>query len=153
MKDIEEKAYVFGTIFTLANKLQILGDKMDPRLTVKQWLLLAGVLRCESTAPTLSEVAARIGSSRQNVKKMAALLEKQGFVLLERDGEDARMLRISLTEASRRHLQQREEMELRFLEEVFQGFDSRELLHLSAMIGKLEKNVGEMGRKDARKEV
>ena len=144
---IEEKTYIFGTIFTLSNKLQFLGDKIDAKLTVKQWLLLAGVLKCESDTPMLSEIAARIGSSRQNVKKMASILEKQGFVLMEKDACDARMLRIRLTDACRAHLKQREETESQFIEELFSNFEAKELSTLSAALKKLEKNVRVMEQK------
>lgn len=149
---MEEKTYIFGTIFTLSNKLQLLGDRIDAKLTVKQWLFLAGVLRCDSNTPTLSEIAARIGSSRQNVKKMALILEKQGFVLLEKDARDARALRIRLTDVCKTHLKQREQAESRFIEELFDSFEAKELSALSAAIKKLEKNVKEMGQKYEEKE-
>lgn len=139
-----DKAYVFGTIFTLSNKLQIAGDRLDPQLSVKQWLFLAGVLRCESDMPTLSEVAARIGSSRQNVKKTALILERQGFVSIRKDEADARMMRIHLTEACRVHLMQREDMEKRFIEELFEGVGEQDILALRAALQKLEKNVKRM---------
>ncbi len=146
MEDAEKKAYVFGSIFTLANRLQLLGNRLDPQLTVKQWLFLAGVTRCESDAPTLTEVAARIGTSRQNVKKIAVILEKQGFLTLQTDPEDTRALRIRLTAACMAHLRQREGMEMRFLEEVFFGFNSREAAAFSTLIAKLERNVAGMER-------
>lgn len=153
MSGLEEKAYIFGSIFTLANKLQIFGDKLDPQLTVKQWLFLAGVLRWENEAPSLSEIAERIGSSRQNIKKMASILEKQGFVLIKKDVLDARVLRISLTDACKAHLKQREELELHFIEELFSGFESQELSALYGTIKKLDKNVNDMGRRYEEKEV
>ncbi|WP_024345442.1 MarR family winged helix-turn-helix transcriptional regulator [Lacrimispora indolis] len=152
MNDMENKAYVFGMIFLLSNKLQILGDKMDPCLTVKQWFFLAGVLRCESNTPTLSELGAKIGSSRQNVKKIASLLEKQGFVLMEKDPEDGRVVRINLTDACVEYLKQREEMEDRFIEELFENFRPEDISLLSEMFQSLEGNVNEMGLKyDERK--
>lgn len=144
MNDINKKAYIFGMIFALSNKLQIIGDKMDTSLTVKQWLFLAGVLKCESNSPALSEIAAQIGSSRQNVKKTASILERQGFVLMEKDISDARMLRISLTDKCTAHLKQREKMELYFLQELFNGFTSDELSMLYEAIEKLKENIIEM---------
>ncbi len=140
------KAYVFGMIFLLSNKIQRLGDQRDPRLTVKQWIFLAGVLDCGGPGPTLSQVAARIGSSRQNVKKIASLLEKQGFLSMERDQKDGRALCISLTRECLAHLRQRDHMERRFLEELFQGFSGQELSALSKALEKLEGNVDNMER-------
>jgi DNA-binding MarR family transcriptional regulator len=147
MNHLEEKAYIFGTIFTLSNRLQLLGDRMDPELTVKQWLFLVGVLRCGSAAPTLSEIAAYIGSSRQNVKKMALILNKQGFVSMEKDALDARALRIRLTEACKDHLKRRERLEFDFIEELFTGFAPQELSALADAVQRLEKNGNNMGRK------
>lgn len=145
MEPNEARAAIFGTVFTLSNKLQLLGDRLDPELTVKQWLFLAGVMRCEHGSPALSEIAARIGSSRQNVKKMAAILQKQGFVELNRDPADARVLRVSPTDACRAHLRGREAMEARFIEELFSGFSAGELTALADLIQKLERSAGEMG--------
>ena len=144
---MEEKAYIFGTIFTLSNRLQLLGDRLDPELTVKQWLFLVGVLRCGNPAPTLSEIAACIGSSRQNVKKMALILNKQGFVSMEKDALDARALRIRLTEACKDHLKRRERLEFDFIEELFTGFAPQELSALADAVQRLEKNGNNMGRK------
>lgn len=81
MKQIQEKAFIFGAIFTLANRLQILGDKLDENITVKQWLLLATISKSEHPAPSLSEVAKTIGNSRQNVKKWLLFLKIKVFSL------------------------------------------------------------------------
>ncbi|HML48047.1 MAG TPA: MarR family transcriptional regulator [Clostridia bacterium] len=152
MTDLEEKAFIFGTIFVLSNKLQLLGDQMDRRLSAKQWLLLAGILKSGSAAPTVGELAALIGSSRQNVKKMALILEKAGFVTLQKDPGDARMLRISPTQTCAAHLRTREEKELRFLESLFAGFDPDELPAFSRALAKLKQNVQEMEKQHDREE-
>ena len=39
METLKKKAYIFASIFALSNKLQVIGDKFDKELTVKQWLL------------------------------------------------------------------------------------------------------------------
>lgn len=140
----DERAYVFGTIFTLSNRLQLLGDRLDQLLTVKQWLFLAGVLKCDRTAPTLTEVAERIGTSRQNVKKLASILERQGFLTMEKNPRDARELRIELTGACLAHLQRREDMERRFMEDLFHGFHGEEMAALSGMLKRLEGNADGM---------
>ncbi len=141
MNNLYDKAYIFGTIFTLSNKLQTLGDQMDPNLTVKQWLFLAGIIKCEGQSPTLSELAEKIGSSRQNIKKMSVILEKRGFITLNKDEHDARILRITLTNYSKQYLKGREQVENDFVEQVFEGFESHELTSLAGAFRKLEKNI------------
>ena len=95
MNLLEQKAYIFGTIFTLSNRLQVLGDEFDKNITIKQWLFILGVSRFEEP-PTVSEVASFIGYSRQNAKRIAAALHKIGYVIISKDKNDARALRIEL---------------------------------------------------------
>lgn len=146
MDDVRDKAYIFGSIFTLSNKLQVLGDKFDKNLTVKQWLLLAGIYKSRSEMPTISEVAGIIGNSRQNVKKMLVILEKEGFVRIENDPNDARVQKIKLTEKCLSHMQQREKRELEFLEQLFEGLEPAEIQGMIRGISKLEKNIVSMTR-------
>ncbi|QHQ61794.1 MarR family transcriptional regulator [Anaerocolumna sedimenticola] len=144
MDSIDKKAYVFGSIFTLANRLQILGDKLDKNLTVKQWLLLAGLTKYTNEAPTLSEVAAQIGNSRQNIKKMALILEREGFLILKKDSQDARILRLELTCNCKEYLKKRENKEIKFIEELFTGFPADLLNGLYSGIEMLSNTVKEM---------
>ena len=141
MNDIEEKAHIFGSVFILANRLQVLGDKFDGNLTIKQWLLLVGILKNSGDSPTISEIASFIGNSRQNVKKMALILEKKGFLNLEKDSKDARILRISLTNKCQDYFKRRENRELGFFEKLYDGFDTVLIKGLDNGILKLEENI------------
>lgn len=38
MNELEQQANIFGTIFVLSNRLQVLGDAFDKNITIKQWL-------------------------------------------------------------------------------------------------------------------
>lgn len=146
MNNIKDKAYIFGSIFTLSNKLQVLGDKFDRNLTVKQWLLLAGIYKSRNNMPIISEIAGLIGNSRQNVKKMVLILEKEGFVTIEKDSNDTRAQKVRLTKKCLDYLLQREKRELKFLVQLFEGFQSSEIKDLVNGISKLEKNIVKMER-------
>ncbi len=147
MDNIIEKAYIFGSIFTLSNKLQVLGDKMDPNLTVKQWLLIACISKYENYSPTISEVADAIGNSRQNVKKMAVILEREGFLDLKKDEVDARILRINLTKKCHTYFENRENLELEFIKLLFVGFNADLIKGLYDGISKLADNINDMESK------
>lgn len=140
MNELEQKAYIFGTIFTLSNRLQVLGDEFDENITTKQWLFILGVSRFEEP-PTISEVANFIGYSRQNAKRIAAALQKNGYVEIAKDKNDARALRIRLTSKCINYFENRDKREIEFLEKIFTGFDA-ELTH-SVYKGfiRLEKNI------------
>lgn len=141
MKQIQEKAFIFGAIFTLANRLQILGDKLDENITVKQWLLLATISKSEHPAPSLSEVAKTIGNSRQNVKKMALILENQGFLSLTKDDIDTRITRITLNPKCITYFQNRNLDELNFLNQLFDSFDEDMITGLYQGLNHLAENI------------
>lgn len=150
MRDIEKQAYIFGAMLTLTNRLQILGDKLDEKVSMKQWLLIAVILKCGIPAPTLSEVSQIIGCSRQNVKKMALILEKQGFVTLTKDDQDARIVRLHLTPKCAAYFEQRAEREDRFMASLFDSFDSdlteglyEGILHLVNNVERMEDEQNE----------
>jgi DNA-binding MarR family transcriptional regulator len=120
---LEQKAYIFGAIFALSNKLQVLGDAFDRNITIKQWFFIVGVSKfCEP--PTISEVANFIGYSRQNAKRIAAALNERGYITIIKDQDDARALRISLTQKCTDYFAQRSQKELEFLDNLFNGFDA-----------------------------
>jgi len=151
MDNLNEMAYIYGSVFILSNRLQILGDKFDENITIKQWLLLVGIFKSESAAPTISEVAGLIGNSRQNAKKMVLRLEKEGFVTLQKDECDARILRITLTKKCKDYFEQREGKEIEFLTQLFDGFDLGTIESFVYAISKLEKNIIEMEKQYAYK--
>lgn len=141
---MEKKANIFASLFILANRLQVLGDSLDEQITIKQWLLIAVISKSNKEAITVSELSKFIGSSRQNVKKMADILERQGFVSLNKDPNDARVVQVSITEKCINHFKSRADLELNFIEKLFNDFDEELLDGLYRGINKLSSNVTEM---------
>lgn len=91
----QEKA-IFSTIFIAGNRLQTLFDSHIPELSLKQFMLLS-LARQAPGQPTLTRLGAMMGCSRQNIKKLAAALQKKGFITLAASPEDARKSYIHLT--------------------------------------------------------
>jgi DNA-binding MarR family transcriptional regulator len=131
-----------------ANRIQILGDKLDKSISTKQWLLIAVISKCEHPSPTLSEVANIIGSSRQNVKKMAVILQERGFLSLTKDVDDARVIRITLTSKCFTYFQNRNDKELQFMSRLFDKFDEALTDDLYQGFVKLVENIAEMENND-----
>ncbi len=138
------QANIFGSFFTLSNRLQAAGDGLDEKMTLKQWLLVAVLIRSEEQALSVSDLAKRMGSSRQNVKKMAQLLEKRGFLAIEQHEDDKRYLRLSVTHACLIHCKSRESKEQIFIETLFSGFALEELRVLSQSFAKLTGNIAKL---------
>ncbi|HHT80290.1 MAG: MarR family transcriptional regulator [Sphaerochaeta sp.] len=137
----EMKAKIFSSFFTLSNRLQVAGDGLDAEMTLKQWLLIAVLIKSEEEALPVSELARRMGSSRQNVMKMAQLLEKQGFITIGKREDDKRFSDFRVTSRCLAHCKGRQEREEHFIETLFSGFSYDELAMLSRSFAKLAENI------------
>lgn len=135
------KAELFGTLFVLSNRLQTLGDQMDEQISTKQWLFLAVLCKEPGMESTLSQLAKKMGSSRQNVKKMAQILQQKGFLTLQKPEQDKRIVLVSPTKACFEHLQTREGKEAAFLQSFYQGFTDEELVTLQKGFSQWMKNL------------
>lgn len=92
-----KKRLIFSAVFIEANKLQTAFDRSKMDVSSKQWLLLV-ITSSFPDPPSLTAVAELMGCSRQNVKKIAVILEKKGYLMLVQDLHDKRSLCIQLTE-------------------------------------------------------
>jgi DNA-binding MarR family transcriptional regulator len=103
-------------------------------VTTRQWLLLA-VLSRSARPLSLTEAAARYGSSRQNVKSIALGLQRAGYLRLEPDPVDARTIRLHASEAVRRFDEPAAAAQgSSFLGDVFSGLDGDELRTLDVLM-------------------
>ena len=91
---------LFAGVFIQENKLHTVMDRYN-EMSSKQWLLIA-VTKAFDTPPDLTSLAKVMGCSRQNVKKLAQNLERDGYITLDKSPRDARTLCISLTEKGMR---------------------------------------------------
>lgn len=101
MTSTDPRPELYWALFVL---VQHLSRRMDERLTTlgltsRQWLLLAVLQQSfPGASPTLTEAAARYGTSRQNVKQIALGLERRGWLTIEPDPIDGRASRLVLTD-------------------------------------------------------
>lgn len=129
MIEIDDKGFIFGSLFSSANTLQVLMDRSlaEFGITSKQWFLSAVVMNFFDHPPTLKEVADMIGNSHQNVKQIALKLEEKGLLELWGDEKDGRVIRLHLTDKAhpfRDSLDQQREI---FFSSLFQGLSNEEL--------------------------
>ncbi|KUO76955.1 MAG: transcriptional regulator [Clostridia bacterium BRH_c25] len=143
MDAIDKQKYIFGSIFLLANRLQVVGDQYLGRddITTKQWFLNVMISQFGDNPPTLSEVAELMGNSRQNVKQLALKLVEKGFLTIEKDGHDARALRLVLTDKSRRFWGKRQKQDDEYLEDLFRSFSLEEIDVMCKGFGKLFEKI------------
>lgn len=122
INSIDKKAFLFSSIFISANKLQQLGDSFDDRVSLKQWNVLAAISFFKEGA-SIGDVAELTSTSGQNVKKIAVILEKKGYVRIEKDSKDARFVRLYVTDLAMGLFEDRSQREEEFMEQLFKGMD------------------------------
>jgi len=123
LERMEDRTFVFGSLFVVANRLETLLDRAFEvyGITSKQWLLLITVQSLFAEPPTISQLAAAMGTSHQNVKQIAKNLERNGFVRLEKDPRDARSTRLFLTDACMAFAEETRQAGEQFMREAFSG--------------------------------
>jgi MarR family transcriptional regulator for hemolysin len=137
---------IFASLFLLSNKLQVAGDQYlsESGMTTKQWFLTAVIMQFGDNAPTLTEVAEFMGSSRQNVKQLALKLEKNDFLKLERDEHDTRAIRLKITDKSRSFWDKRQSQDQQFIREVFKYLSNEETEEVANSIKKILRGIEEV---------
>lgn len=144
MAEQDKRAYIFGALFILANRLQYLGDQFDDEITLKQWGLLAVLSTFEGNSASIGQVANFMGTSGQNVKKMALILERKGFLTLQVDEKDSRSIRLIVTQKAMEHAKGREVREEVFLQKLYQGMDKELLSAMCKGLRKIEENMKQL---------
>lgn len=112
---------IFSSLFIVGNRLQTLFDNHIPGITLKQFMLLS-LIRQSDKPLTFTELGELLGCSRQNIRKLADVLSKKGFIRLEQNPRDPRAMCICPTEKVEEFFQGAfapYQGELRYLFEVY----------------------------------
>ncbi|MCC0781807.1 MarR family transcriptional regulator [Clostridioides sp. ES-S-0108-01] len=137
--DESRKQAIFTNIFVIQNKLQTTCDKLDPELTMKQWLLLAITTSVDETL-TLTKLGDIMGCSRQNVKKLAIALENKGFVQIDQNEKDSRAASLLVKDKVNEYSEKVRDMQKEILDILFKDFTEREVEQL--FFGMIKLNTG-----------
>lgn len=93
----DRRKAIFSTLFIAGNKLQTLFDKHIPEVSLKQFMLLS-IVRQSKEQLTFTQLGTILGCSRQNIKKLADVLMKKGFITIRQSPDDPRGMCICPTE-------------------------------------------------------
>jgi DNA-binding MarR family transcriptional regulator len=141
MTQRENQQFIFGSVFLLANKLQLLGDRVTQELTLKQWFLLIIIQQMDNKFPNYNDIAKAVGTSRQNVSKMIAVLHKKGMVELHQSMTDQRAIYVTLTQKCFDYFSSKENAGNMLLDMLFSGTSSAETEQTAMMMEKLLQNA------------
>ena len=128
----------FRLILVVAQTMRTMMDELlrADGLTTQQAALIS--VAEALSGPSLSQAAAVLGTTRQNVKQVARALERKGFLRVEPDEDDARARRLIVTEKSRAYWRGRSADDQRTVVEWFSALSDDEARTLFDLLSKLE---------------
>jgi len=141
LSGLPEDKMIYGLLFAVSNKLQARADEMLPEITSRQHFLLIVLSLFKDKYPSLKEVAEVVGSSYQNVKKMADNLEKKGFIELKRDEHDKRKYNLMLTDKVAALSEDIDREAETFMEDLYKGLTEEDLRRVIAVLLQMETNL------------
>ncbi|MGV8906080.1 MAG: MarR family winged helix-turn-helix transcriptional regulator [Acetobacterium sp.] len=146
LESLTDSKFIFGSLLVVANQMDtLLGRELkEYDLTTKQWLLTIVVENSFDYDPSIKEVAKAMGSSHQNVKQVALKLEKKGFLSLEKDKSDARVMRIRLTNQIAAFAEESQLKAENFTRKLFKCISHEEMTASRLLLEKMLLNLNEM---------
>ena len=150
----DQRKAIFSTLFIAGNKLQTLFDNHIPEVSLKQFMLLS-IVKQSKEQLTFTQLGNLLGCSRQNIKKLADVLMKKGFITIQQSPHDTRAMCICPTEKVNDFYTNdfsKYQEELKYLFEVYTDQEIETLFtllsRLYAGIENLEKRASNENRKE-----
>lgn len=131
-----QRKAIFSTLFIAGNKLQTLFDNHIPEISLKQFMLLS-IVRQSREPLTFTQLGNILGCSRQNVKKLADILMKKGFIMIQQSPLDARAMCINPTEKVNDYFQSEFSQYQEELKYLFEVYTDEEIEILFTLLSKL----------------
>ncbi len=154
MKDIEKvmsnpsfgerldmEKYILVILFLVQQRWGYIINKefAKDNITTKQWLLLVILGNAFDHDPSMQEMAEAMSTTHQNVKQLATRLQDSGFLKIERDANNKRILRLKFTEKCYKYWEKRDEDDAESITNLFNVLDDEEVISLLGIMSKLEK--------------
>ena len=144
----DRKKAIFSTLFIAGNKLQTLFDNHIPEISLKQFMLLSVVRQSEEPL-TLTQLGNLLGCSRQNIKKLADVLRKKGFITIQQSPHDTRAMCICPTEKVNNYFINDFSEYQEKLKYLFEVYTDKEIETLFILLSRLYAGIENLDRKVA----
>lgn len=141
----KQQRAIFSTLFIAGNRLQTLFDNHIPEVSLKQFMLLS-IVRQSDVPLTFTQLGAILGCSRQNIKKLADILAKKGFVAIRQSPRDTRAMCICPTEKVESYFQNDFAVHQQELNDLFTVYTEEEIETLFLLLSKLYAGIDQLER-------
>lgn len=142
----KQQRAIFSALFIATNKIQTLFDKNIPQLSLKQFMLLA-IVRQSKEQLTFTQLGNILGCSRQNIKKLAEILEKKGFITIQQSPQDPRAMCIFPTAKVEQYFENDFSQYQEELKYLFEVYTEDEVATLFVLLSKLYAGIENLEKK------
>ena len=132
---------IFARLFLVTRKWEVLFNRENPELTLKQMMCLIVVNSGFTYDPTIKEIANMLSTSHQNVKAIVLQLEKKEFVKLYKDPTDKRVTRVKVSDKKEVFWQEQNVKDEKTMQALFDNISEEHLRITLETIFKLDENV------------
>jgi DNA-binding MarR family transcriptional regulator len=138
--------FILVMLFMVEQRWRYFIDKeLEPdNITMKQWLMLIVIANGFKSPPSIQEVAEAMSTTHQNIKQIAASLERRGFMTLERDPDNRRFIRLKVTDRCFALFQKRNEQDTKTVASMFDNLTDDEMKSLFNIIAKMESRADQL---------
>ena len=133
----------FATLFSVSNKLQVLGDKELGAMTSRQVMALTAMIHLPKGGASLNGIARKMGTTKQNVKQLISVMKRKAYVSVTASDTDKRAYNIEMTEDGQKVFVDCCMRGMSFFERLFHEFSEEELEVFWTMLKKLYRFDGE----------
>lgn len=143
---IDMEKYTLIMFFLIEQRWRYFVDRsMEPdNITMTQWLMLIVIAAGFRSPPSIQEVADAMSTTHQNVKQVAAGLERRGFMTLERDPGNKRIIRLRITDRCNELFQRRSAEDEKTIASMFDNLTDDEMKALFNIIAKIESRADQL---------
>lgn len=143
---LEMEKYILVVLFLVQQRWGYIINKdlADDQITTKQWLMMIVMVSAFRSPPSMQEVADAMSTTHQNVKQLATRLEARGFLKIERDPKNKRILRLKVTDQCLEYWDTRTPEDIKSINSLFRGMEDNEIKNLFEIMAKLEKTSSKL---------
>ncbi|MDP3066478.1 MAG: MarR family transcriptional regulator [Methanobacteriaceae archaeon] len=137
---LEMEKYILVVLFLVQQRWGYIISKelAEGQITTKQWLMMIVMANAFQNPPSMQDVADAMSTTHQNVKQLATRLEARGFLNIERDPDNKRILRLKVTKECLEYWEKRRPEDVKSIKSLFHGLENNEIKELFTIMAKLE---------------
>jgi DNA-binding MarR family transcriptional regulator len=125
------------TLFSVANKLQMQGDKYLGDLTIRQMLAIPAIVHAPDGKATINHIARYLGTTKQSAKQIVDAMEKKNYLSVAPSEQDKRAVNITITPEGKQAFSACSERTDEFLADIFREFTTEDLEAFCTLLSKL----------------